>query len=63
LNTRLGITQRQSRSIEKKNPNGISHITMKKKMVHELPIPLTHAILVHHNGVPLPEVIHYKNLS
>jgi hypothetical protein len=53
---------RQSKTTEKGNPNGISHVAMKKKMVHRLPISLTHATFVHHNDVPLYEVIHGKDL-
>jgi hypothetical protein len=34
-----------------------------KKMVYELPILLTHVASVHHNDVPLPEVIYDKDLT
>jgi hypothetical protein len=53
---------RQSRTTEKGNPNGISHVTMKKNVVYGLPIPLTPAASVHHNDVPLLKVIHDKDL-
>jgi hypothetical protein len=49
--------------IERGNPNGIRPITMKKKMVHRLPFPLSHATFVHHNDVPLLEVIHGKDFT
>jgi hypothetical protein len=49
---------RQIKTAEKGNPNGINHATMKKKMVHELLISLTHATFVHHNDMLLLEVIY-----
>jgi len=36
---------------------------MKKKMVHRLFILLTHASSVHRKDVPLPEIIHDKDLT
>jgi hypothetical protein len=35
---------------------------MKKKMVHGLPIPFTHATPIDHSDVPLLEIIYGKNL-
>lgn len=54
---------RQTKMTEEVNPNGISHITVKKKIVYGLPVFLTHVISVHHNDVSLFEDIHGKNLT
>jgi hypothetical protein len=38
-------------------PQSKGYLTMKKKMVHHLPIPLTYAAFIHHNNMLLPEII------
>jgi hypothetical protein len=40
-----------------------SHGTMKKKMVHGLPISLTHATSVHDNNVPFLKIIQSKDFA
>jgi hypothetical protein len=42
--------------------NSGSHIAMKKKVVHGLPIPLGHAS-VHHDDVPPPKIIQGEDLA
>lgn len=54
---------RQSKITEKGNPNSISHVTMKNKIVHRLSISLAHAASVQYNDTPLLEVTHGKDLS
>jgi Fe-S cluster assembly scaffold protein SufB len=61
--TCLDITQHKPKRLKEAIQNGISHVTMKKKVVYELPIPLTHATSVHHDDGPLPEVIQGKYLT
>jgi hypothetical protein len=39
------------KTTEKSTPNGGSHIAVKKKVVHNLSIPLAHATFVHHDDV------------
>jgi hypothetical protein len=36
---------------------------MEKKMVHGLPIPLTHTTPIDHNNMLLPKVVHCKEFS
>jgi hypothetical protein len=55
--------QTKNKKVKKGNPNGTSHITMNKKVVHGLLIPLTHATSIHHKDVPLPKVIQDKDLT
>ena len=60
--TLLGITLDIPKQL-KKTPNGGSHITMKKKMIHQLPISLSHVTFVHHDEVPLPKIIQCEDLA
>jgi hypothetical protein len=36
---------------------------VKKKMIHRFPVLLAHATSIHQNNMPLPEVIHCKDLT
>jgi hypothetical protein len=44
-------------------PQSGSHITVKKKMVHRFPISLAQATFVHNDDMPLPEIVHSKDLT
>jgi hypothetical protein len=35
---------------------------MEKKVAHRLPIPFTYTALIEHYDMPLPKIIHGKNL-
>jgi len=51
------------KTTKKSTSNGGSHITMKKKVVHKLSIPLAHATSVHHDDVPPLEIIQHEDLT
>jgi hypothetical protein len=48
---------------EKITPNGGSHVVVKKKVVHRLPIPLAHATYVYHDDMPPLKIIQGENLA
>jgi hypothetical protein len=50
------------KTTKKNTSNGGSHITMKKKVVHRLLIPLAHTTYVHHDDVPAPDIIQVRIL-
>jgi hypothetical protein len=58
LTTWLGITQDKPKGLKK-----TFHLTMEKKMVNGLHIPLIHATPVNHNDMPLPKIVHVKDIS
>jgi hypothetical protein len=61
--TLLGITQDIPKRLKILVHKSISHITVKKKMVHRFPISLAQATSVHNDDMPLPEIVHSKDLA
>jgi hypothetical protein len=53
---------KQHETFEKDILNGTSNLTMKKKMVHRLPIIFAHNTPINHNDVPLLEIVYSKDL-
>jgi hypothetical protein len=53
---------RQPESFEEDIPNGTSNLTIKKKMVHRIPILFAHNTPINHNSVPLPKIVYGKDL-
>lgn len=45
------------------SPQNVSHITVKKKMVHKFFISLVQATSVHNDDMSLPEIVHSKIMS
>jgi hypothetical protein len=43
-------------------PKNASGITMKKKMIHRLPILFAHTTSINHNDPPLSEIVQSKDL-
>jgi hypothetical protein len=54
---------RHTKTIKNISPQSVSHITVKKKMVHIFPISLAKATFVHNDDMPLHEIVHSKDLA
>ena len=50
------------KTTEESTPNGGSHIVVKKKVVHNLPIPLAHATFVNHDDVLPLDIIEGEDI-
>jgi len=44
-------------------PNGTSNLTMKKKVICRLSILFAHNTQIHHDDIPLKEIVNGKDLS
>jgi hypothetical protein len=53
----------QPKAIEESILYGAGNLTMKKKIVYGLPIPLAHAAPIDNNDTPLPKIVHGKDFS
>jgi len=60
--TRLDITQDNTKRLKKIIPQDANNLIVEKKMVHRLLISLAHTAPIDHNYVPLPKVVHGKDL-
>jgi hypothetical protein len=54
---------RQTKMHKESTLQSVSHIAVKKKMILRFPISLAHATSIHQNNMPLPEIIHCKDLT
>jgi hypothetical protein len=54
---------RHTKTIKNFSPQSVSHITVKKKMIYRFPISLAQATSVHNDDMPLPEIVHSKDLA
>jgi hypothetical protein len=63
VNNTFRHSQGHPKTTEKNTPNSGSHIAMKKEVVYRLLISLAHAIYVHHDDVPPPNIIQSEDLA
>jgi hypothetical protein len=54
---------RHTKTIKNFSPQSVSHITVKKKMIYRFPSSLAQATSVHNDDMPLPEIVHSKDLA
>jgi len=54
---------RHTKTIKNISPQNVSYITVKKKTIHRFLISLANATSVHNDDMPLPEIVHSKDLA
>ena len=63
LNYLMWYNPVNSKQTKHQRPQLKCYGAMKKKMIHQLPTPLTHITLIKNNNTPLAKVIRCKNLT